>query len=97
MKVSVRIRGEWFAVPCGTGKQTISWLGAEALKKYAKLSSNEKDNNNKLVEEKFHEIRKTKGGAILDPCDIVSTVLDDNDFLTVGKLLFLVKSKWLLT
>ena len=31
------------------------------------------------------EIRKTKGGAILDPDDVLSDILDDNDFVSVGE------------
>lgn len=37
MKVSVRVRGEWLAVPCPDPKQSISWLGEEALRRYTKL------------------------------------------------------------
>ena len=35
-------------------------------------------------EEVVHDIRKTVGGAILDPEDNISTVLDDNDFVSIG-------------
>ncbi len=34
--------------------------------------------------EKVSEIRKTRGGAILDPDDKLNQVLDDNDFVSVG-------------
>lgn len=37
MKVSVRVRGEWLAVPCPDPKRSVSWLGQEALKRYTKL------------------------------------------------------------
>jgi histidine ammonia-lyase len=36
-------------------------------------------------EEQVLDIRKTAGGAILDPEDIVKDVLDDNDFVSIGK------------
>ena len=35
-------------------------------------------------DEKVYETRKTRGGAILDMDDIIKTVLDDNDFVSVG-------------
>ena len=34
----------------------------------------------------MQEIRKTRGGALLDGDDTIKTVLDDNDFVSVGKL-----------
>ena len=37
-------------------------------------------------QEVVQDIRKTVGGAICDPEDLLKTVLDDNDFVTVGKL-----------
>ena len=37
--------------------------------------------------EKVKEVRKTRGGAILDPDDIITDVLDNNDFVSVGKCL----------
>ena len=82
MKLSVRVRGEWFALPC-KGTEDIRWLGNEALRRYFKIKPHsthvEKD-------EKVYEIRKTKGGAILDSDDSIKTVLDDNDFVSVGKV-----------
>ena len=36
-------------------------------------------------EEVVHEIRKTRGGALLDVNDNIKSVLDDNDFVSVGK------------
>ncbi|XP_064633596.1 histidine ammonia-lyase-like [Lineus longissimus] len=79
MKLSVRVRGEWFAIPCSKGNETIRWVGEESLKRYNKLqpaSHVEKD-------EKVYEIRKTRGGAILDPDDHIKQVLDDDDFVSV--------------
>lgn len=43
-----------------------------------------KHNNDLDREEKIYEIRKTRGGAILDKDDIIKTVLDDNDFVSAG-------------
>ncbi len=82
MKISVRVRGEWFAVPCvQLNEQTIRWLSEEALQRYYKLkpSSHVPDKH-----ESIYEVRKTKGGAILDPDDLIPNVLDDNDFVLVG-------------
>lgn len=84
MKVSVRVRGEWFAVPCSSPtKLTVRWLGGEALKRYEKLrpAASYVPGKSELVK----EIRKTKGGAILDPDDVVINVLDNNDFVSVGE------------
>ncbi|XP_076304687.1 histidine ammonia-lyase-like [Tachypleus tridentatus] len=81
MKLSVRVRGEWFAVPCRDGKSTIQWLGEESLRRYLKLKQ-----ASALVkgrQEEIYEIRKTKGGAILDQDDKICNVLDDNDFVSV--------------
>ena len=39
MKLSVRIRGEWFAIPCN-GNESSQWLGQEAIKRYRKFKVN---------------------------------------------------------
>jgi len=36
------------------------------------------------TEEHPQEVRKTKGGAILDPDDLVKDVLDDNDYVSIS-------------
>ncbi|XP_037504899.1 histidine ammonia-lyase [Rhipicephalus sanguineus] len=80
MKVSVRVRGEWLAVPCRDGRQTVRWLGEEALRRYMKLKpSSFLDGRT----EKVYQVRKTRGGAIIDGDDIIRNVLDDNEFLSV--------------
>lgn len=84
LKVSVRVRGEWFLVPCSSpSKQTVRWLGEEALKRYQKLRPKASfvEGRRELIK----EIRKTKGGAILDPDDIINAALDNADFVSVGK------------
>jgi len=35
--------------------------------------------------EKVFEVRKAKGGAIMDTDDTIKDVLDDSDFVTVGE------------
>ena len=82
MKVSVRVRGEWFAVPCNKGLSTVRWLGEEALRKYHKIKP---ESVHVEKEETVYEIRKTQGGAILDIDDLIKDVLDDNDFVSIGK------------
>ncbi|KAF8764330.1 Histidine ammonia-lyase like protein [Argiope bruennichi] len=80
-EVSVRVRGEWFAVPCTRSSTTVRFVGEEALRKYQKLRPQSSHVSGR--EEKIYQIRKTKGGAILDPDDQVNHVLDDNDFVSV--------------
>jgi len=80
MKVSCRVRGDWFQVPAKSGKLTIRWLGEEALKRYLKLKPPSFVPNR---EEVVKDIRKTVGGAILDPEDNIEDVLDDNDFVSI--------------
>jgi len=79
MKVSCRVRGDWFQVPCKSGKN-IKWLGEEALKRYLKLKPPSFVPNR---DEVVSDIRKTTGGAILDPEDKIEEVLDDNDFVSI--------------
>ncbi|KAK6993459.1 histidine ammonia-lyase [Biomphalaria glabrata] len=78
MKLSVRLRGDWFAVPC-KGSDTIRWLGEETLRRFYK---NRASLGGRTVE-KVYEVRKAKGGALLDFDDAIKDVVDDNDFITV--------------
>ena len=55
-------------------------MGDEALRRYLKLKPPSFVPNR---EEVVHDIRKTAGGAILDPEDNISDVLDDNDFVSI--------------
>jgi len=83
----VRVRGDWFAVPCKTGDK-ISWLGEETLRRYyRKKAVVEADQK-----EQVFEVRKAKGGANLDPVDKIGDVLDDNDFVTVGRKMDSIKT-----
>lgn len=78
MKVSVRVRGDWFAVPC-KGTETVEWLGQEALRRYRKVQ------HGAFIDrpESVYEIRTTRGGAILDFDDVIKTVIDNDDFISV--------------
>jgi histidine ammonia-lyase len=64
-----------------TGEKKIRWLAEEALRRYLKLKPPSFVPNR---EEAVLDIRKTAGGAILDPEDIIKDVLDDNDFVSIG-------------
>lgn len=62
----------------------MRWLGEEATRRYKKLQT--QDGGSESGErEMVQEVRKTRGGVILDPDDSIRDVLDDNDFVTVGK------------
>ena len=67
-------------MPCKSNKLTIKWLGEEALRRYLKLRPPSFVPNR---EEIVHDIRKTLGGAILDPEDRIEDVLDDNEFVSI--------------
>jgi histidine ammonia-lyase len=64
---------------------TVQLLGEEAVRRYSKLQKQDDIIKEKRDREKVQEIRKTRGGVILDPDDRIRDVLDDNDFVTVGK------------
>jgi histidine ammonia-lyase len=64
---------------------TVGWLGEESVRRYNKLQRQDGIKENRELE-KVQEVRKTRGGVILDPDDSIRDVLDDNDFATVGKL-----------
>ena len=83
MKLSVRVRGDWFAVPC-QGSETVEWMGQEAVRRYDSLKPS---GSHVEKSESVYEIRKTRGGALLYKDDLVKSVLDDNDFVSVGESL----------
>ena len=71
-----------FLVPCSLpNKLTIKWLGQEAVKRYSKLQPSSFIDGR---HEEIREIRRTKGGALLDPDDYIINTLDSNDFVSVG-------------
>jgi len=84
MKVSVRVKGEWFAVPVPEPEiATVRWLGEEAFTKLQRHRL--KHDLQELPNEECYEIRRAKGSAILDPEDLLIHVLDDNDFVSISK------------
>jgi histidine ammonia-lyase len=63
----------------------VQWLGEESVRRYCKLQKRDNNTTENLDVEKVQEVRKTRGGVILDSDDRIRDVLDDNDFVTVGK------------
>jgi hypothetical protein len=93
MKLSAHVYGEWLAVPC-QGTESVRWLADEALRRYFKanpalhptaVSSNGDGESSSGSTPEVLEVRLTRGGARLDWDDYLSSVVDDNDFVTVGK------------
>jgi len=78
MKLSVRVRGDWFAVPYKPS-DTVRAIGEDAVRRYHKI----KKHSGGICKEKVCEVRKAKGGALLDFDDKIKDVTDDNDFITV--------------
>lgn len=66
------------------GQHNIRWLGEQAWKKCNKIVYYKSLEDGDSQEE-VQEVRKTRGGVILDPDDIIRDVLDNDDFVNVGK------------
>ena len=69
----------------------MRWLGDEALRRYLKLKPPSFVPNRQEV---VLDIRKTVGGAICDPEDIIEDVLDDNDFISIGNYILALLSNF---
>ncbi|XP_063236216.1 histidine ammonia-lyase-like [Bacillus rossius redtenbacheri] len=78
MKVSANVCGECVQVPCKDGKLTVQWLGEEALRRCRKLLGAATPASGRVA-----EVRRSEGGVLLDPDDLLADALDDNDFVTV--------------
>ncbi|XP_071491324.1 histidine ammonia-lyase-like [Diadema antillarum] len=76
MRVNARMRGEWILIPCKSNKNTVDWLGKESLSRYRTMK-------NYVVEDEVFEIRKTQGGSLLFPDDLLVDILEDNDFVHI--------------
>ena len=63
----------------------MQWLGEESVRRYSKLQKQDDNTKENRDSQNVQEVRKTRGGVILDPDDHIRDVLDDNDFVTVGK------------
>uniref|UniRef100_A0A3Q3WLL7 Histidine ammonia-lyase n=1 Tax=Mola mola TaxID=94237 RepID=A0A3Q3WLL7_MOLML len=81
-RFTVHIRDEWLAVPCRDTKNTIQWLGHEALKRYIK---NKPDNGGiKAVKDTRFVVRRCQSLGLLDADDTIEDVLEDNDFVELA-------------
>uniref|UniRef100_A0A452GPH3 Par3/HAL N-terminal domain-containing protein n=1 Tax=Gopherus agassizii TaxID=38772 RepID=A0A452GPH3_9SAUR len=80
-RYTVHVRGEWLAVPCLTGTNTVRWLGKEAVRRYMK---NKPDNGGfASVEEVKFCVRRCKSFGLLDLDDTLEDTLEDNEFVEV--------------
>ncbi|XP_067415876.1 histidine ammonia-lyase isoform X1 [Emydura macquarii macquarii] len=80
-RYTVHVRGEWLAVPCKTGTNTVRWLGKEAVRRYMK---NKPDNGGfASVEEVKFCVQRCKGLGLLDHDDTLEDTLEDNEFVEV--------------
>ena len=92
MKLSAHVYGEWLAVPC-QGTETVRWLADEALRRYFKANpppspiatANGDSESSSGSTPEVQEVRLMRGGARLDWDDNLSSVIDDNDFVTIGE------------
>lgn len=82
-RFTVHIRDEWLAVPCRDTKNTVLWLGQEALKRYMK---NKPDNGGiKAVKDLRFVVRRCQSLGLLDADDTIEDSLEDNDFVELGR------------
>ena len=77
MRLYVRFNDKWFVVPCGEGHNTVQWLIEETIRRSEGAAGSKKA---PLTAQNF-EAGLAKGGAMLDPNDAISEVLDTNDFV----------------
>ncbi|XP_075906881.1 histidine ammonia-lyase [Nelusetta ayraudi] len=81
-RFTVHIRDEWLAVPCRDTKNTVQWLGQEALKRYVK---NKPDNGGiKAVKDLRFVVRRCQSLGLLDADDTIEDSLEDNDFVELA-------------
>lgn len=81
-RFTVHIRDEWLAVPCRDTKNTVLWLGQEALKRYMK---NKPDNGGiKAVKDLRFVVRRCQSLGLLDADDTIEDALEDNDFVELA-------------
>ncbi|XP_041458431.1 histidine ammonia-lyase-like [Lytechinus variegatus] len=76
MKINVKVRGEWILIPCKDNNNTISWLGKETLSRYRSMKQYDEEDD-------VSEVRKTQGGSLLYPDDLLVDILDENDFVHI--------------
>lgn len=81
--VSVCVRGEWVRVPLGGASTSVCSLGKDALQRYQQVKGHE--NGERSVR---FSMQRCRGGEILHLDDKVDDVLEDNDFVHMGTLLW---------
>uniref|UniRef100_A0A8C4HKE1 Histidine ammonia-lyase n=1 Tax=Dicentrarchus labrax TaxID=13489 RepID=A0A8C4HKE1_DICLA len=79
-RVSVCIRGEWFRVPCSGPRASVQSLGFEALQRYHQAKKLEDGGRDMEF-----SMRRCWGGELLHPEDKAEDVLEDDDFVQLGK------------
>lgn len=78
MKLYVKVRYVWLAVPC-TGTEQVKWLREETARRYKVTEGG--SSTTKSGSGKIKEIRKTSQMILLHPDDQLKDVLDDGDFV----------------
>uniref|UniRef100_A0A8D0D0L5 Histidine ammonia-lyase n=1 Tax=Sander lucioperca TaxID=283035 RepID=A0A8D0D0L5_SANLU len=91
MRVSLYVRGEWFRVPFGGPSASVRSLGSEALRRYHQAKKLEDGDR-----EREFSMRRCQGGELLHPEDRAEDVLEDEDFVQMGKGLQRQRYVWLL-
>uniref|UniRef100_A0A3B4BPS7 Histidine ammonia-lyase n=1 Tax=Pygocentrus nattereri TaxID=42514 RepID=A0A3B4BPS7_PYGNA len=87
-RFTVHVRDEWLTVPCKDASYSINWLGVEALKRYAK---NKPDNGGiPNIKDVRFVARRCQGQGLLDGDDTIEDVLEDNDFVELGNVKYVL-------
>lgn len=92
MKINVKVEEEWFVIPCGSKKKEIRWLKEEAVKRFNKYSVS-RSNTPLIFYSNECELRLTEANGILDDDDTVQDVLNDKDFVVLGKFIVSLKMR----
>lgn len=84
MKINVKVNEECFVIPCGSKKKEIRWLKEEAIKRFNKYSVSRTNTPTTFYSNEC-EVRLIETDGILDDDDYVQDVLNDKDFVVLGK------------
>lgn len=79
MKVNVKAGEEWFIIPCIHKNKNILWLIEEAIERLSKRTMNE-------LKPAQCELRSASNNHLYDGNDLLHDVLEDNDFVVIGKI-----------
>ena len=83
MRVFVNCLEESLTIPCGDGSQRIQWLKEDILRRVHKASSPSDEEIKQLASES--KLLLVESDSKLDENDLISEVLDDKDFIKLGK------------